>query len=214
MVAFVILLCLMMLFLATHDLAGEWVDVVDGQKHTIYPSSVIEGDYITHSNGDDAHTIKYNFLNGTIYTTHGKKAEHHKLRRCIHWPRQRWHRIMNSKGLVNIMHDIMEHPSLIGTWYGVSDKGLPVLLNFKLNDQAPQKGHHCLYLVKAKMWRQNDVKVYDLSGEPVNDQLIKLHGPDVDDIEIYWRHTNRLTARLKNKYVHFNKLWTDDDFTL
>ena len=162
---FIILILIVIVFgLCIHDITGDWVDVVDGNRYTIYPVSIIDGDYITYSqsNSDKKNTyaIKYDFISGLINTTNGKSAYHQFTERKIQWPRQTWYKVMDSKGIINFMHDFMTYPNLFGLWHGTTYKNEPIFLQFKMkNFYDPLQSHQCIYDVSVRIWNNKKEKI-------------------------------------------------------
>lgn len=214
---FIIIIALVIIFILNiHDITGDWVDVTDGHRYTVYPASIVKGHYITQSQ-KDSYAIKYDFLSGLINTTHGKRAQHHALERKIQWPRQTWYKVMDSKGAINFSHEIISYPNLFGMWHGITAVGEPVFLQFKMkNFHDTAQKHHCVYDVIVKIYdeKKKKHKYFKLHGDPITKNKIKLHGKDFDDIEVYWDHTNKLTGKVKNQYITMTKVWVPDDFNL
>jgi hypothetical protein len=212
MLGIIIVICLIFLVGSINDFSGNWVDLKTGKKYTIIPSSIIDGEYITHCDnfGEEcSHTIKYNWLFGEVRTPIGKYAKHDRIARCIKWSHRTWHKLIDTNNSIfNTFYQIYAIPRIFGLWYGYAPNGknTPVIIEIQPNKETPY-----LYDFIIKKYDTLDDKpsIKIMTGEPQSETKIKVYAPKSDPIIVYWNPGSfKLSCKLNNNYVVFSKIYS------
>jgi hypothetical protein len=209
MYGFIIVICLILVFSSINDFSGNWVDLKTGKRYTIIPTSIIDGEYITHC--DDfgetcSHTIKYNWVLGTLTTPIGKHAYHERINRRIKWQNRTWNKLIDNTS--SYIYKLYSIPRIFGSWYGYAPNGknTPVIIDIQPNIEKPY-----LYDFIIKKYESTDEppEVKTMIGEPQSETKIKVSAPKTEPINVYWNPGSyKLSCKLNNNYVVFSKIYS------